>query len=133
MYVDSHANIVFQTLQKRYFSIKINRKKAPLRNAQHPCCIVLQAAAVEAGSPPPVTNEFAGKSGTLAIFLAENLHEVLPVTRGERFVLLNWMTCWEKDEHAFDDKVSFEYLSGGDWVLLTLRCKGSVQVALRMP
>ena len=57
-----------------------------------------------ANTRPKIINQFQGKAGTLAIFLSENLHEVMPVTRGERFVMLNWMTCWPEEEHAYDHK-----------------------------
>mmetsp|Transcript_22744 Transcript_22744/g.68514 ORF Transcript_22744/g.68514 Transcript_22744/m.68514 type:complete len:298 (-) Transcript_22744:153-1046(-) len=56
------------------------------------------------GDKPAKINEFSGKAGTLALFLSENLHEVTPLTWGERYVMLNWMTCYPEEEHAYDDK-----------------------------
>eukprot|EP00037_Helgoeca_nana_P006913 m.63199 g.63199 ORF g.63199 m.63199 type:complete len:227 (-) comp17763_c0_seq2:164-844(-) len=56
------------------------------------------------GKTPTKLNEFSGKAGTLALFLSENLHEVTPLTSGERYVMLNWMTCYPEEEHAYDDK-----------------------------
>lgn len=65
---------------------------------------VYQEEYFRSGKKPAVVNQFAGKSGTLTLFLSENLHDVGPLTSGERYVMLNWMTCYPEEEHAYDDK-----------------------------
>ena len=47
-----------------------------------------------------------GRAGSLAVFLAENVHEVSPVTRGTRSMVFLWLTCIERD--ALDSVFKFD-------------------------